>query len=89
MIYALRIELASMPWGSGVKYIVLRDEPQPLDQTDLNVGWRCAKRVGGGTFQKRGTDRARGWPVGPLGWLVGQGVAPQVGSCDVVSSGVI
>jgi hypothetical protein len=38
--------------GSGVAYIVLRDNSSPSDQTDLNKWFRLTLRGCGGTFMK-------------------------------------
>jgi hypothetical protein len=59
--------------GVWVAYIVLRDNPSPYDQTDLNKWFRLTLRDGGGTFPKQGLIGARGaigLLTGPidLGW---------------------
>jgi hypothetical protein len=39
-------------------------EPQPLDQTDLGVGFRCILRGGIGSLQEKEPRRRRGGSVG-------------------------
>ena len=55
--------------GSG--FIVLENQPQPLDQNRLHVGLGCILRVGGGRVPKAKANGARGrladLGVGPVG----------------------
>jgi hypothetical protein len=55
----------------GAVYIAQGVEPQPLDQTNLGVGFRCILRGGIGSLQEKELRRRRGGSVGLALGLVG------------------